>query len=103
MGCAIVSNLLASNLDRQNADKRRRRIDNRSRLGSAIVIAGLGVGTALVGPDALRSLALIPLAELLVLCRFREGEYYGLVVIDAALFAGACGAIVLQLVARTAT
>lgn len=99
MGCAIASNLLASDFARRIPDESRRRIDDRSRIGSAIVIAGLGVGTALVGPDALRSLVFIPLAELLLLCRFREGEHYALVVIDGALFAGACGAIMLQLFA----
>ena len=43
---------------------------------------------------------LIPLAELLVLCRFREGEHYGLVVIDGALLAGATGAILVQVLNR---
>lgn len=111
LGCAIVSNLLASNLDRsggregrggKEADEGRRRVEARSRLGFAIVVAGLGVGTALVGPDPLRSLVLIPLAELLVLCRYRVGEHYGQVVIDGALLAGACGAIALQVFTRAA-
>lgn len=99
-GCAILSNLLASNLARRNEDENRSYVVDRSRLGSAIVVAGMGVGAALIGPDALRNLVLIPLAELLVLCRFREGEHYGLVVIDGALLAGAAGAILVQVLNR---
>jgi len=102
IGCAILANLLASNLDRQKGDERPRHVADRSRLGSAIVVAGLGVGSALVAPEALRSLVLIPMAELLVLCRFREGEHYGLVVVDGALLAGACGSIALLMFSRAA-
>ena len=102
IGSAILANLLASNLDRRKADESRGHGVNRSRLGFAIVVAGLGVGSALVAPEALQSLVLIPLAELLVLCRFREGEHYDLVVIDGALFAGACGAIALMLFSQAA-
>lgn len=95
IGFAILSNLLASNLDRRRAEENQRHLGSRSRLGITIAAAGLGVVAALIGPEALRSLVLIPLAELLVLCRFREGEHYALVVVDGALFAGACGTITL--------
>ncbi len=87
VGCAILSNLMASNLDR-------RRVSQRSQLGVAIAIAGLGIAFALVAPPALRGLALIPGAEFAALSRFRGGERYAAVGVDGALLAGACGAIV---------
>jgi hypothetical protein len=85
LGCAILSNLLASNLDRRQAP-------SRSHLGAATGIAGLGIGFALVAPDPLRGLALIPAAEFIALSRFRTGERYGAVVVDGALLLGACSA-----------
>jgi len=88
VGCAILSNLMASNLGR-------RRAPQRSHLGAAIAVAGLGIALALVAPRALLCLALIPGAEFAALSRFREGERYGAVVVDGALLVGACGAIVL--------
>jgi hypothetical protein len=87
LGCAILSNLMASNLDR--------RVDaHRAHLGAAIVIAGLGIGFALLSPPTLRGLAMIPAAEFVALARFREGERYRAVVVDGALLIGACAAIV---------
>ncbi len=93
VGCAIASNLMVSNLDRRHADEDPRHASNRSRLGLAIVVAGLGIGFALVSPQAQRGLVLIPACELVVFCRFREGERYGEVAVDGALLAGACGAV----------
>lgn len=95
VGCAILSNLMASNLDRRSGS-------SHSQLGPAIAVAGLGIGFALVAPQALRGLALIPAAELVALSRFREGERQGVVAVDGALFAGAGGAIIVQMLLRNA-
>lgn len=86
LGCAILSNLMASNLDRRIAS-------HRSQLAAATAIAGLGIGFALLAPRALSALAMIPAAEFVALSRFRDGERYRAVVIDGALCAGAVGAI----------
>ena len=96
IGCAIVANLLASNLDRRGEDKFSSHTAGRPRLRSAIAIASLGVGAAFMGPDTLRGLVFVPLLELWALCRFREGERYGLIVIDGALLVGALGAILFR-------
>jgi 4-hydroxybenzoate polyprenyltransferase len=93
VGCTIVSNLMASNLDRRRANESARHANARRRLNPAIAVAGLGLGVALVAPEALRGFALIPGAEFLALSRYRPRERYSAVVLDGALFVGACGTI----------
>jgi 4-hydroxybenzoate polyprenyltransferase len=93
VGCAIVSNLMASNLDRRRANESAGHANARRRLNPAIAVAGLGLGVALVAPEALRGFALIPGAEFLALSRYRARERYTAVVLDGALFVGACGTI----------
>lgn len=93
VGCAILANLMASNLDRSRADESPRYGVARRRLNSAIAVTGLGMGLALVAPDALRGLVLIPGAEFFALLRHRDSESYRAIALDGALLVGACGAI----------
>lgn len=89
VGCSIVANLMASNLDRRRATEERARAVPRRRLNSSIAVAGLGLGFAVVAPDALRGLAAIPFAEFVAAVRYRDDELYVPVVIDGALLVGA--------------
>lgn len=93
IGCAILANLMASNLDRRRADESPRNTGMRHRLNPAIAVAGLGLGLAIVAPEGLRGLALIPGAEFLALSRYRAHEGFAAVILDGALLVGACGAI----------
>jgi len=93
LGCALLANLVASNLDRQRADEGMRWVDPSRRLGPAIAIAGLGVGMGVVAPEGLRALACVPAAEFIALTRFRAGEDDGALVVDGALLIGVGGAI----------
>jgi len=95
VGCSIVANLMASNLDRRRATEDPAHVSRRRRLNSAIAVAGLGLGFAVVAPDALRGLAAIPFAEFVATVRYRDDELYVPVVIDGALLVGASVGIAL--------
>lgn len=61
-------------------------------LAAARAIAAIGALGGLIAPSPVASLALIPLATLLVLIPFRPSERYGLVGVDGALLVGAIAA-----------
>ncbi|MCP4036091.1 MAG: hypothetical protein GY733_04080 [bacterium] len=95
IGCALLANLMASNLDRKRADEQRHPAAGRQRLGPAIAIAGLGIGVGVVAPEVLRTLALIPAAQFVALGRLRQGQQFGSLVVDGALLVGACATLLL--------
>jgi hypothetical protein len=85
---AIGANLLATGLREPDPIA--------SLLAGARAICLVGVLVALVGPEPARPLAAIPASELIALVFFRQGERYGLDVLDGALATGAALALALS-------
>lgn len=99
LGCAILANMMASNLDRKRAVENPDHAATRRRLGPAIATAGLGIAFAIVAPSNFQALGLIAGAEFVALCRFQTTERYVPVVVDGALFTGALLAIAMLVIA----
>lgn len=99
LGCTIVANMMASNLDRRRAVENPDHAIARRRLGPAIATAGLGMAFALVAPSNFQALGIVAGAEFVALCRFQASERYVPVVVDGALFTGAVLAIAMLIIA----
>ena len=91
---AVLANVIASNV--RDGEGAATLIGSRRALAVAQLVAGAGVAVALLGPVAVRPLAAVPLAMLVALAAFRDGERYGLVVVDGALLAGGVAALALR-------
>jgi hypothetical protein len=86
LGAAILANAVASNV----RDGETLPLLGASRaLNLARAVALLGALLALVAPEPVRALAVVPGVTLLVLLPFRPSERYGLLGVDGALLAGA--------------
>lgn len=94
---AVLANVIASNV--RDAEGAATRIGAPRALALARRVAWAGVAVALLGPAGVPPLAAVPLATAAALARFRDGERYGLVVIDGALAAGAVAALAIHGVA----
>jgi hypothetical protein len=91
LGLAIFSNAIASNVrDREGAAAH---FGRGPTLRTARAVAILALALAAVAPAAVRPLGAVGAATLLALIPFRDGERYGLVVVDGALVLGAAAAI----------
>lgn len=93
LGLSRAANAIASSLRDREAGAAR--VGRRTALASACGLAGLGLAVALTGPASVRPLACVSGATLLALAGFREGERYGMGVVDGALGAGALAALAL--------
>lgn len=91
---AFGANLIASNVRDDESQWLRERPESVLRLARGM--AALAVGVALFSPPELRSLAWIPLAELLALLFFRPSEHYGELAVDGALLVGALATLAHQ-------
>jgi hypothetical protein len=89
----VLANVIASNLRDDEAPSAR--FGPRVPLRLARGLAGAALGLALVAPEAVRPLVLVPLATLAALAPFHPGELYGLVAVDGALLFGALAAFAL--------
>jgi 4-hydroxybenzoate polyprenyltransferase len=87
VGTSLLANAIAASARDREAGARRLGESVALRLGR--LSAGVGVGLALLAPPGLRALGWIPAATLAALLGHRPGEWYGLVVLDGALLAGA--------------
>ncbi len=82
-GCAIGSNLIASELRGPLPSRR-----EEASLWVARGLAAVGAAGAGLGPPGLDALSVVPLCGLLSLIAFRPSERFGLVVVDGALLLG---------------
>ena len=78
------------------ADRLEAAYGSRTVLGPCSFSIEPGEAVALMGPAPIRSLAVIPAAQALVLGLFQPGERYGLIVVDGALLVGAICALALS-------
>jgi hypothetical protein len=62
-------------------------------LGLARAFVGLGFAFALAGPESIRALAWIPIAEGLALAFYRPTEHYGQLIVDGALLLGSLASL----------
>ena len=92
LGPALAANAIASSV--RDGEGGSARVGHRTALAVAVALAVAGCAAALAGPQAVRVLAAVPAATALAIGLFREGERYGLVVVDGALLAGAAVALV---------
>ncbi len=88
---AIFANAIASNVRDREAGAAR--YGPRLPLRVARLLAGLGCAAGVLAPAAARPLAAVAFATLAALVAFRDGERYGLLVVDGALLAGALVAL----------
>ena len=91
VGATMLANVTASNLRDDEAASAALGEGVPLRLARACAVLGLAL--ALLGPEAIRALAWIPLATLLALVRFDDGERYGHLVVDGALLVGGLAAL----------
>jgi hypothetical protein len=87
LACAVFANAAASNV--RDDEVAAARLGAGPVLAAARLVAAIGIALGLAGPAAVRPLAAVPLAMLLVLLPFRQSERYGLVAVDGALLVGA--------------
>ncbi len=92
LGGALVANAIVSSLrDREGGAAR---VGTDAARLAALLAAAAGAAAAVAGPAALRPLAAVPLLTLGSVAAFREGERYGLTVVDGALLVGGALALV---------
>jgi hypothetical protein len=94
LGAAVFANAIASNV--RDAEAAVARVGARPALNAARALAGVGVLLGAAAPPPVRPLLAVPLATLATLLAFREGERYGLIVVDGALLAGALLAVAVR-------
>ncbi len=92
LGPALAANAIASSV--RDGEGGAARLGRRKALAVALALAVAGCAAALAGPQTVRVLAAVPAATALAIGLYREGERYGLVVVDGALLAGAAIALV---------
>jgi hypothetical protein len=91
---AVLANAIASSVrDREGAATL---IGAPRALALAQLAAWSGVAVATIAPAPVRPLVAVPLATAAALAGFRDGERYGLVVVDGALVVGAAAALAVR-------
>lgn len=87
VGCGILANLIASNVNPETSGRRA------SAVAPAVAACLIGIVFAFIITEEFQSVGMIPAAELAVVLNYRVGERYRLVVLDGSLLAGALAAI----------